>query len=1840
MATPPKHSSPSDGRKSPSNRKVPHALTTTFFAKSKKSGEARSPTFPSPTIQMRGYSNRQGGGEDVGSSEMRSEPIGIPQSPSVASNRPKKLAPNTFNSHYRTISRSMNDLGNIFSRGRSPPNREPSPRRTGGGPLNTLPEGRRKDKPDSPRLRTIESGSVPSISVMQHGEYVSRESIVKEGWVNMIDSNSVKKGPLREAWKLQHIIITGGYLMLYKPSSSLQIRSFDISAVPSSPPRPQSAPATAAASFNVSTLRHKSTSRHPELVLGADGAILGGTVEALCHELMFTDNENDQFIQGATRTLAGWASPETALSIFIELTTLRDLSARVAWVLTLFIESAPGMLLEPGCYNSARLLLEKGITPHNPDLAKDLRAGIEARASRLQEELSAPADQIKEPSTPSSTDIFSTLSTSLPTEEFMRLNPETFATQVHLFHLKYLQAWNPENDLSLLLASPHLPPPTHRNPLIFTSTNIHFLGERVLSHVLSGDSTANSVDRRASILSQWLKVGSLLRKKADMVGYLAIVMAVLSPPILRLRETWSLLDNSLIEDIENGAKLMRILERRRLEESDSYDHGRILVPDLSEEGLFLSEVVPYFGDLCHCMDEAYASRVRNVDYPKFIQGMEAIFNSLEKWREEWVDAGLGLDRVEKKTPREVEQIQKCLFTLNLNNKTPPSTNSTTFFDMSLACEPSSTGMYLHSHYHQRLPLSTGAHVPLVFTDVLPSFSLFDREDTLAISGSLHKKTPSSGLASPSYGPGVQSQQQSGPSQSNQNLRPPTSSGQQIIRRTRSFPPSNDTSQTTGYDDLDYTTRERTAGLHGGDNAMLRAIRDVAGVGQQLFYSKDGELVLKSITEDAYSSRPSSVIETTNKRVSGSSRRISAQVYSNSTSPRISAHGDISVPQTPVRGGFELESFMPVVSKGGTLERLVDILVLGVEDFSKRMNASESNSPPPERPPLLKMNMDVFTITFFATFRSYCSPIVLIDYLKKRLLGSKSAATLSNDESDDVVFPDWTGPDNISDERIDWNLVARIHIGILEAMNIWISEFYIDFHSDQTLGDSFVSFLSIASKELSNWRNLGPEHGYLQRQADQINDLWYDIRAKFAKLSFTPLRYPIQPTPPQTPEELEIRHTNDISVIEDFVEKLERKVRDLFRMVKLVDWMVAFEIFETQSSEPLGFFASKASPMSHDDEEVLQDIFSLLSSIRQGNSSIPVLDTLPKSLKELCGLRTDIMNWVLAQIVDPGLNAERRAHRISTLLKCLAISRKRMSGMDLIEDYQSGATRQHVPSFVAGAIAAALVDSLEAVIPKEIKGAQCTQPMTPCAGWIMERLLEIVCYVPNMVVENNRLINFDKRRYVYNFIHNFTNISSQSPLQENFPSQLTPISLPAPRGFDMRAIKELSNRENAPIKNTRTKIFWRLLHHEQEKVRRDAKQKDAIERLQRQQQRAEHRRQPTAIKIDPADKRSGRRLGVNSIFKAVRPISMAFTGGWTPPQSSARIVAPGDLPTLKGVEHGKKPSSTIDLTTVASVSCPKTTRDHYMWRVRTDHGISYLFQAVSEKELEEWLKTIEVIRGIATSDGGESVDGLTMTSQNRTPQPVFGVSLEDLCRRDNVKVPVVVEMLLGEIELRGINEVGIYRVPGSLSSINALKLALDSGEYVQMDDDRWYDINAIAGAFKMFMRELPDRALGAEALQQLKNVTVNITNEDERAAAYREVMVRLPSCNYHFLRRVYVHFNRIASNATINKMHAVNLAIVFGMGLSPTNPNMPLGVSPDLGLYQTMVKIWITHTDLIFPEVEDDDDHESISATQAESLDMHSSEPSSPALEHTSTNSPRMSMDDKRPELKALEGLVI
>jgi hypothetical protein len=977
-----------DGRP-PGSRKVPHSLTTTFFAK-KKGGELRSPITQSPTMTLRGPSRQaldspilQAPSTATGEASMsdnRTEPIAIPAAAQNSSQKQKKLAPsNTFNTHYRSISRSMNDLGNIFTRGRSPPNRDVSPLRQ---PVTSSAQeqpARRKATLDSPTAKSFEN---PSTALTTHNKSAPKPKprITKEGWVNLIDSHFKKNSSLKDSWKLHYAMIIGGQMLLYKSPSTFQIRSFDITAAPPSPVRPASAPTVSSANLNVSSLRHKSSTRHPELILHDDGHVKAGSVEALCHELMFTTDP--AYVKWATLSLSGWTGPETALSVLLELATLQNCSARIAEILEIIATATPGLLLETDCFNCARLLAEKSVGSHDQERAKAARLAIESARKRMRETLGiADGDGMPHsvnicafasngsigPPAPFP-DSLTGLSRSLSADEFLRIDCDIFASQVHLFHLKYFKAWSPANDISLLLASPHLPPPNHRNPLIFSTSSIHFLGDRVLNHVLTGEAASN-LDHRVAVLTHWIKVAYLLKTKGDMAGYLAIMMAVLSPPILRLRETWSAMPSTLVRELQDtGCKAMRILERRRLNGRPDVGDGRAFVPKGVGVDFPCSQGIPFFGDLLHCMDEAYAARDRTIDQVKMVDGLRAIETSLAKWKQDWKDISPDVESNKNDDCTEVEQIQNCLRFLNSNNSNPQSINSPVYFEKSLTCEPSWTGLYLQSHYHQKLPLSTGANVPLMFTDVRASYSLFDRSDTLAVSGSLHKKTPSSGLSSPITAPGAYPPG----TLSNQSLRPPTSNSQQEqqLRRTRSFPP-NPSAQTTGFDDLDFTTRQRTAVLHGGDNAMLRAIRDVAGVGQQLFHSKDGELVLKSMSDDS-PSRPASVIETTSNRHSLASKRHS-QIASATVSPRQSMVLDlVAPPGSPTEEAFFFDDTlsMLVVPKGGTLERLVDILVLGVEDFSKRMISSEQGLGENEEPPLLRMHMDIFTITFFATFRRY------------------------------------------------------------------------------------------------------------------------------------------------------------------------------------------------------------------------------------------------------------------------------------------------------------------------------------------------------------------------------------------------------------------------------------------------------------------------------------------------------------------------------------------------------------------------------------------------------------------------------------------------------------------------------------------------------------------------------------------------------------------------------------------------------------------------------------------------------------------------------------------------------
>lgn len=62
------------------------------------------------------------------------------------------------------------------------------------------------------------------------------------------------------------------------------------------------------------------------------------------------------------------------------------------------------------------------------------------------------------------------------------------------------------------------------------------------------------------------------------------------------------------------------------------------------------------------------------------------------------------------------------------------------------------------------------------------------------------------------------------------------------------------------------------------------------------------------------------------------------------------------------------------------------------------------------------------------------------------------------------------------------------------------------------------------------------------------------------------------------------------------------------------------------------------------------------------------------------------------------------------------------------------------------------------------------------------------------------------------------------------------------------------------------------------------------------------------------------------------------------------------------------------------------------------------------------------------------------------RPVFGVSLNRLYERDSLAVPSVVSQCIQAVDLFGLNVEGIYRLSGSVPSVNKLKTMFDTGEY--------------------------------------------------------------------------------------------------------------------------------------------------------------------------------------------------
>ncbi|XP_060713159.1 rho GTPase-activating protein 27 isoform X2 [Tachysurus vachellii] len=158
--------------------------------------------------------------------------------------------------------------------------------------------------------------------------------------------------------------------------------------------------------------------------------------------------------------------------------------------------------------------------------------------------------------------------------------------------------------------------------------------------------------------------------------------------------------------------------------------------------------------------------------------------------------------------------------------------------------------------------------------------------------------------------------------------------------------------------------------------------------------------------------------------------------------------------------------------------------------------------------------------------------------------------------------------------------------------------------------------------------------------------------------------------------------------------------------------------------------------------------------------------------------------------------------------------------------------------------------------------------------------------------------------------------------------------------------------------------------------------------------------------------------------------------------------------------------------------------------------------------------------------------------------VFGCHLDTLCHRENTTVPRFVEKCIKSVERRGLNIDGIYRVSGNLAVIQRLRHKADHEEELDLEDGQWEEIHVIAGALKLFFRELPEPLFPYSFFEKFI-AAIQIGDQNQRVSYIRDLVRTLPLPNHNTMEVLFRHLCRVVDHSDSNRMSFQSMAIVFG-----------------------------------------------------------------------------------------------
>lgn len=1130
---------------------------------------------------------------------------------------------------------------------------------------------------------------------------------------------------------------------------------------------------------------------------------------------------------------------------------------------------------------------------------------------------------------------------------------------------------------------------------------------------------------------------------------------------------------------------------------------------------------------------------------------------------------------------------------------------------SLQAEPVQFGR-LAQYFHQPRSASYHLHalVPFAFPEALPSLAFLDRSEL------------------------VRSRKDSFDKQGN-----PTPHDFQIehLERLKFFPSEQMKSHWSSREglELDNTTFRLFAG-----ELIVRVVKEKQSTSRPTSLLDSGAVSLSRRPSRAPSIRVKPQAASTLERKSSNARRQSMPLLNNGRPKAAQAEGVAQSPADPQ---------VPVVIVGGTIEKLVDVLVRGLDYVLAATSDDNGEMALTDRRARgLKLDRDDYSRTWWSTYRSFMTPETFIAMLRRmyRTTITPATVTLSSQEL-------------VAD--------ANLRMAILTVVNEWLMD-----------GGGVVDVLDQpdlyyeVDSWLTNEREQATPAAALTNEQDRVT--WKEVEDA-RKTLYTIFRRQTKRPP--------LRHLSayesgayetsdraygpklpdpDALSPQQLIEQLDAIGSVGIRMLQAEDLVSCMEILEIQSKDKTGWILLTDLPTLSQDEMIIQNIYNHLTLVEPS----PLLSDFPPtprlinlaqpSIRSMLHCFDQARKWATAVLAQPAIPIEMRQRRMEKFLQALDLCRALSSKTDGVED---GAPV--IRSFVETVLTAAIlspesrmyhrawyhtaaqrqvalgnqvinVDSLEALVRPVSRDQLPFQPGFKLAvdfGWMVERLLELISMPDSLVNTTDALgpvINFEKRRQLHTFILNMPTLAMTRP--SKLRSQLNSMDMSRLSRMHEWAveilfesngnvgisqkIKDEASRENAwaPSGATSRKYprpFSKVVLLQQEKNKRD---RHIRERLLREKRMEQHKKEKQGVPYDKAMEvakktKQGKRTSLNPFMRVVRPLSTAFPFGggpitesmdakkWTLEELSA-------MPTTK-------PAFTIDLAGARVEESTKSPRP-FVFYMDTEDGARYWFQATTKKEMQNWMAQLSKT-GKNTAAKRRTYVGphlnTTLPDLYRTPNlgrhptAVFAVPLEFLIEREYGSiqpnfVPSFLHQCLTEIENRGFVEDGIYRIPGSKARIDRLKAQVNTGVSLNLYEE---DIHNVCSLVKLWIREIPDGLVPGECFWMVIDA-IQSPERSETARLMRQAVLKLPLAHFNVLKRLISHLCEGCEHEDQTRMAEKQFSLVFAQTvLTPPEKDGVKGMNAGFQCGNRIIEFMLHNYHVIFEgsneveeDEEEDDDH--------------------------------------------------